>query len=527
MSHLPDADAAGESLASHGQGTELFRLLVESVKDYAIFMLDPSGRVASWNAGAAGIKGYAADEIIGQHFSIFYPPADVAAGKCAFELEVAARVGRFEDEGWRVRKDGCRFWANVVITAVRGSSGALLGFAKVTRDLTARVQAEEERVRTVRAEEGERRREDFLAVMGHELRNPLAPMVTAVHMIKLRRGIKCEKEIAVLERQVVHMMRLLDDLLDVSKTLRDKVNLAPKPKEIGQLLADAVDAAGPHIEERRHTLHLDLPTAPMVVDVDDERITQVFVNLLNNAAKYTDPGGQITVRASCTADWIEVVIEDDGMGIAPDVLPRIFELFTQGAQTRERQLGGFGVGLAVAHRLVKEHGGEIAASSEGSGKGSRFTVRLPRSAAPVPEPPVLERPPSPPVGHALRRCVLVVDDNHDSGEMMSAFLGGLGHDVHVAHDGPDGIKLAHAVSPDIAFLDIGLPGMSGFELARRLRTIPACATIPIVAVSGYARESDRKEALGAGFSAHFAKPLDPSTLEEVVAQAARVSSYSS
>ncbi len=522
MTHPPKADASRESLASLGQGTELFRLLVESVKDYAIFMLDPSGRVASWNAGAAGIKGYAAGEIIGRHFSVFYPPDDVAAGKCEYELEVAERVGRFEDEGWRLRKDGTRFWANVVITAVRGSAGTLLGFAKVTRDLTARVHAEEERVRTARAEEGERRREDFLAVMGHELRNPLAPMVTAVHMIKLRRGNKCDKEIAVLERQVAHMMRLLDDLLDVSKTLRNKVNLAPKPREIGHVLADAVDAAGPHLEQRRHTLHLDLPPTPMVVDVDDERITQVFVNLLNNAAKYTDPGGQITVRASCTADCVEVVVEDDGMGIPPDVLPRIFDLFAQGAQTRERQLGGFGVGLAVAHRLVTDHGGEIAASSEGAGKGSRFTVRLPRSAALAPEAPFLERPPSPPRAHALRRCVLVVDDNHDSGEMMSAFLAGLGHDVHVAHDGPGGIKLAHEVSPDIAFLDIGLPGMNGFELARRLREIPACAAIPIVAVSGYARDSDRKEALGAGFSAHYAKPLDPSTLEEVVAQATRV-----
>jgi PAS domain S-box-containing protein len=207
---------------------ERFRLLVENVKDYAIFMLDAGGHIASWNEGAERMKGYAEREIIGAHFSIFYPEADVLSGKCEMELEGALRTGRFEDEGWRLRKDGTRFWANVTITAVRDDAGRLIGFGKVTRDLTARIEAERERIRLARAEEGKLRREEFLAIMGHELRNPLAAMVTAVHVLKMRRGIKCEHQIEVLDRQLLHMTRLLDDVADVSRTLRDKVTSSPR-----------------------------------------------------------------------------------------------------------------------------------------------------------------------------------------------------------------------------------------------------------------------------------------------------------
>ena len=361
-----------------------FRLFVESVKDYAIFMLDPRGCVASWNEGAVRIKGYRADEIIGKHFSVFYPRNEVDAGKCDRELEVAAREGRFEDEGWRVRKDGSQFWANVVITAIRDGSGTLVGYGKVTRDLTARLRAEEERIRLARAEEGERRKEDFLAVVGHELRNPLAPIVTAVYMIKLRRAVKCDKEIAILDRQVTHLMRIVDDLLDVSRSLRDKVHISPRPTDLGALLADAVDSASPLIEKRQHRLRLDVPAAPLFVNVDFERMTQVFTNLLNNAAKYTDDGGEIRVCAVDCDDEVVVTVEDNGVGIAADFLPRVFELFSQEGHTTERQLGGLGIGLAVAKRLVQEHGGELSAESDGVGRGSRFTVRLPRSVLPIP-----------------------------------------------------------------------------------------------------------------------------------------------
>jgi len=497
------------------ENAELLTLLVDGVKDYAIFMLDPGGHVATWNLGAERIKGYPAVEIIGKHFSAFYPREDVEAGKCDRELEVASREGRFEDEGWRVRKDGSLFWANVVITALHDAQGRLRGFGKVTRDLTTRVQAERERLEKARAEEGARQKEEFLAIMGHELRNPLAPMMTAVHLIQLRRGMHCDRELAVLDRQMSHMTRLMDDLLDVSRLLRGDVQLATKVIEIGEVLANAVDMAAPLIEQKKHRLRLDIPTEPLLVNVDPDRMAQVFVNLLNNAAKYSDKAGEILVGAKGHADEVDVTIEDRGIGISASMLPRVFDLFSQAGVATDRHLGGFGIGLAVVKRLVTEHGGGITAESEGLGRGSRFTVRLPRSFASAARsaPPMtgpLVRPASVP------RRALVVDDSEDSAEMMRELLRLLGHDVRIAFDGQRALEVTHEFKPEIVFLDIGLPSMNGFEVARRMRQIPGCAAIPIIAVSGYARETDREETRKAGFTEHLAKPVDVARLEQLL-----------
>lgn len=490
-----------------------FRLLVESVKDYAIFMLDSAGFVKTWNPGAQRIKGYAPAEILGKHFSIFYPAEDAAAGKCERELEIAEREGRFEDEGWRIRRDGSRFWANVVITALRDSHGRLVGFGKVTRDLTSRVEAEEQRVQRARAEERERRKEEFLAIMGHELRNPLSPMVTALHLIKLRRGVGCDKEFAILDRQIAHLTRLLDDILDLSRTLRGHLSLSPTVIEIADVLAGAVEAASPLIREKRQRLVIDVAPTGLLVAVDVARMGQVFGNVLTNAAKYTDTNGEIRIRAMKRSAAIELTIEDTGVGIAPDVLPRVFDLFAQGKQGIERGLGGLGIGLAIAHHLVVEHGGEITAQSEGAGKGSRFTIRLPLAEAVGTSD---QAPQSALRQGSARKRVLVVDDHQDSTELLQHVIEALGHEARVAFDGPHALEIAHEFSPDIVFLDIGLPGLSGYEVATRMRRIPACSEIPIVAVSGYARETDRRKAIEAGFSDHFAKPLDPAVLERLI-----------
>jgi PAS domain S-box-containing protein len=489
-----------------------FRLLVESVKDYAIFILDPKGHVMTWNPGAERLKGYTTGEIIGKHFSTFYPPEDVMDGKCERELEIATRTGRFEEEGWRVRKDGERIWANVTITALHDQEGALVGFAKVTRDLSERRHAEDERVRLARAEEAEQRTQDFLAVMGHELRNPLAPMVVALHLVKLRGGRNCDREIAVLERQLTHMTRLVDDLLDVSRSLREKVKLIRRPLEIGDVLANALDVAAPLVESKRHALTVD--AAPgLLVEGDSERLTQVFGNVLNNAAKYTDKGGRITIRATGDEQWVTVTIEDSGMGIAPDLLPRVFELFTQAEQGLERSQGGLGVGLSVAKRLVEEHGGEIEATSEGLGRGSLFRVRLPRAAASQPEQRAASVTAAP---RGTSRRVLAVDDNEDSVDMIRMFLESLGHEVRVAFDGPAALETATAFAPELVLLDIGLPGLSGYEVAERMRRIPSCARVPIIAMTGYARDADRAQAERAGFTSHLAKPISIDRLESLV-----------
>jgi PAS domain S-box-containing protein len=490
-----------------------FRLLVESVKDYAIFMLDTAGTVSSWNAGAERIKGYKASEIIGRHFSKFYPRADIESGKCERELEVATGEGRFEEEGWRLRKDGTRFWANVTITALRNGEGALVGFAKVTRDLTERKAAEDERLRLAHSEETERRNQEFLAIMGHEMRNPLSPMVTAVHLIQLRGGRNCDREIAVLGRQLAHMTRLVDDILDASRFLRDQVPLVRGVTEIGDVLANAVDVASSLLEQKRHRLELEVPKGGLLVDMDSARMTQVFGNMLNNAAKYTDTGGRIRISAVGTMDRVIVTIEDNGIGIASDLLPRVFELFTQAEQGIDRRQGGLGIGLAVAKRLIVAHGGDVMAESGGPGCGSRFVVSLPRvpGAAQIEETPQPKR-----VQGTPSHRVLVVDDNSDGAEMLSVCLRHLGHEVRIALDGLEAVELAREFSPALVFLDLGLPGLSGYEVIERIRQLPTCAGVPVVAVTGYARDSDRARTLEAGFSAHMAKPIDVSRLGSIV-----------
>jgi len=494
-----------------------FRLLVESVKDYAIFILGPQGHVATWNAGAERIKGYAASEIIGQHFSKFYPREDIDAGKCENELAEASRVGRLEDEGWRLRKDGTRFWASVVITALRNQEGALVGFAKVTRDLTERKAAEEERVRLAEACEAERRNQEFLAVMGHEMRNPLSPMVTAVHRIRLRGGRNCDAEIAVLGRQLGHMKRLVDDVLDTSRFMRDDMRLNRRVMEIGDVLADAVDVVALLLEEKRHSLEIDVPKSDILVEVDAARMGQVFGNILNNAVKYTNDGGVIRLSAAAAGNWVTVTVADNGIGIPAEVLPRVFDLFTQADQGIERRYGGLGIGLAVVKRLVENHGGEVTAESAGANRGSRFTVRLPRhtrtsSFEPAPEPASLHTASSKGPAHRI----LLVDDNQDGAEMLRICLEDLGHEVRIAFDGPGALEVAADFLPAIVFLDIGLPGLSGYEVARRMRRLPGWARVPIIAVTGYARDSDRALALEAGFSSHMAKPVDVEQLHSLI-----------
>jgi PAS domain S-box-containing protein len=500
------------------QQENLFRLLVASVRDYALFVLDPQGRIATWNAGAEHIKGYRAEEVVGQHFSIFYQRAEVAAGKCERELEIATREGSFHEEGWRVRKDGTLFWAHVIITALRDDGKELVGFAKITRDLTDRIGAEEQKLRLARSQEGERRKDEFLAVIGHELRNPLSPMATAIHLIKTKGAPGCEHEVDVLERQLTQLTRLLDDLMDVSRTLRENVTIDAQPIEISAVLKRALDVSASHFTASNHTLSVDVPERGLVVSADVQRMTQVFGNILNNAAKYTDPGGRISIRAFRDGPSIAVSIRDTGRGIERLNQTRVFDLFTQGERGLDRRGGGLGVGLAIAKEFVDRHGGHIAIESEGVDQGSTFTVRLPRYA-------VMDTPLSfsvqkvPTADSVSSRRVLVVDDNEDGAQLIRLALMQLGHIVEIAFDGQSGLTRAESFKPDIVFLDIGLPGLSGYDVVRALRKTSFAKTIPIVAITGYANASHRKEAMSAGFTAHIAKPVDINMLQMLIATA--------
>ncbi len=489
------------------QTEELFRLMIANVRDYAIFLLDPSGHIATWNPGAERIKGYRADEIIGKHFSAFYPVADVKAGKCEMELEVAARDGRFEDEGWRLRKDGSQFWANVVITAVRDRAGSLVGFAKVTRDLTDRKRAEEERAARLAAEEANRTKDEFLAVLGHELRNPLAPILTALQLLKLRGDNYPLREHEVIERQVKHMMSLVDDLLDVSRIARDKIELKRKHVDLRGALGKAIEIASPLIEQRGHHFHLDVPNHAITVDGDEARLTQVFTNLLTNAAKYSDRGNHIALTVGLLDDdQVSVTVADDGAGIPPEMLPRIFELFVQG-RTTERSNGGLGIGLTLVRRLVELHGGTVSAHSEGVGRGSTFTVQLPHVAHAVTLSQRAARRTQTMPAIKPRR-ILLVDDNEDALALLAEALQVAGHVVRTASEPLQALDILAEFKPDFAILDIGLPEMDGYELAARIRKRLDAGTPRMFALTGFGQPADQERSRQAGFSAHFVKPVD-------------------
>jgi PAS domain S-box-containing protein len=496
------------------QNEEMFRLLVESVRDYAIFMLDATGHVATWNTGAERIKGYRSDEIIGRHFSLFYPLSEAAAGKCELELEVAAREGRFEDEGWRVRKDGRQFWANVVISAARDRRGNLIGFSKVTRDLTERKLAEEERAGRLAAEQANRAKDEFLAVLGHELRNPLAPIVTALQLLKLRADGTLSKEHQVIERQVGHMVRLVEDLLDVSRIAKGKVTLKKQPVDLRDIVASAIEIASPLLDQRRHHVHVDAPPHGIVVEADEARLMQVFTNLVTNAAKYTSPGGH--VRIGIRQEDGEAVIEvaDDGIGIEPALLPRVFDLFVQGHQETDRAVGGLGIGLTLVRSLVDLHGGTVTAHSDGPGQGSTFTVRLPvrkiHARDALPRPGARRLAPTP--------CrILVVDDNEDALVLLGEALAAVGHEVRTAIDPVSALEVIKEWTPELAILDIGLPVMDGYELASRIRAELDGAPPKMFALTGYAQQDDRARIREAGFDAHFVKPVEVHRLLERMA----------
>jgi hypothetical protein len=500
------------------QSAELFRLLVDSVRDYAIFLLDPSGRVATWNLGAERIKGYEATEIIGKHFSTFYPDAEARSGKCEHELDVAMREGRFEDEGWRMRKDGSRFWASVVITAVRNGAGELVGFAKVTRDLTEKKRAQEEESARRAAEEANRAKDEFLAMLGHELRNPLAPVVTALQLMKLRGDHRTSKEQQIIERQVKHMVHLVDDLLDISRITRGKLELKKQRIDIRDVVAKAVEVASPLLEQRSHHFEVDVPPHEIVLDADDARLTQVFANLLVNAAKYTEPSGHIGVTVRQESDQLVVEVCDDGIGIQPEALSKIFDLFVQANQTRDRSTGGLGIGLTLVRTLVHMHGGSVEARSAGTGRGSTFTVRLPLvgdAAVDATSPSGLVTFPGARRIRRIRR-ILIVDDNEDALVLLAEVFSAVGHDVKTASDAFAAIDLVSDFKPDVAILDIGLPDMDGYALAARLRAELGLQTPRLIALSGYGQDNDRARSLRAGFDAHLVKPVDAERLLDTI-----------
>jgi signal transduction histidine kinase/ActR/RegA family two-component response regulator len=430
--------------------------------------------------------------------------------------EERKNVAQVETYDWQLQR----------VTLADASFGVICYFRNLTE--ICRAQAEATRAREAleereeRLRDADRRKDEFLAMLAHELRNPLAPIRTGLELIRLTGEVpdKIERVRSMMERQVGHMVRLIDDLLDVSRITSGKIRLQRVPTHLQAMVNTALEANRGALNEAQVALSVELPHAPVVLDVDPTRFVQIVSNLLHNAVKFTNPQGQIKIaaglqRPSAAADpelWLSV--SDSGIGISADMLPRVFDLFTQGDTSRTGSQKGLGIGLALARRLIEMHDGTIEAASEGVGLGSTFTLRLPASATIVEQAQTSSLHVAP-----VKRKVVVIDDNKDSADVTAEFVSALGGESKVAYDGENGISLVLAFRPEVVLLDIGMPGIDGYETCRRIRKALGRG-IKLIAMTGWGQERDKQEAKSAGFDAHLTKPVDPAMLKGLLAEAA-------
>jgi len=489
------------------ESEESFRLLVEGVKDHAIILLDIDGKVRSWNAGAERLQGFEGDDVVGRSASIFYTEEDVAAGKPQTELAIARNAGSSQDTGWRMRADGSRFWADVTLTPLRDRDGAPRGFVQITRDMSERRRVQE-------LESEGKRINEFIAMLAHELRNPLAPIGNAVGILeKVGNTPEIQWVKDLIGRQVLHLTRLVDDLLDVSRITSGKIQLRKEPLELNALVHAATESVRPVVSTYEHAFEVALAPHPIHIEGDPTRLTQVIVNLVTNASKYTPNGGHVRIAVEQRAATAYLHVIDNGIGMSKQLIEQAFELFVQGDRTLDRAEGGLGIGLTLVKRIVALHGGTVQANSAGLGLGTEFTVSL----------PTVRRFEETVGGKsadtdaaASGRKVLVVDDNVDAVTSLATLLTLSGHRVVSAHNGRDALRQAADDPPDTILLDLGLPGMDGYEVARRLRALPALASTRLIAMTGYGQEEDRRATGEAGFDGHLVKPVEYADLLKAI-----------
>jgi PAS domain S-box-containing protein len=485
----------------------------------------PDGKILRANRTELDMLGYAREEYVGRSIADFHVDQDVIG-----DILARLRAGeKLAEHPARLRcKDGSI--KDVLIdSSVMWNDGRFIHTRCFTRDITERRRAEialaaarsqlehELRIRVDQLAEADRRKDEFLATLAHELRNPLAPLRNSLEILKMPRvdATMIQQTRGMMERQVHHLVRLVDDLLDVSRVMRGKIELRKEPLQLATVVARAVETVQPLVEMQRHRLELSLPNESLLVDADPVRLAQVIGNLLTNSVKYTEAGGHIWIAAARDRDEVVLQVRDDGIGIAPDMLPHVFELFVQADHTSTKAQGGLGVGLTLAKNLTQMHGGSIEAHSAGLGKGCELIVRLPlmqprngcmdRVDAEQP----YEAPAS---GHRL----LVVDDNQDAARSLAMLLRLRGHEVRIAHDGAAALEIAPSYLPKVVFLDIGMPGMDGYEVARRLREHRGLESVVLAALTGWGQQEDRRRTTEAGFDYHLVKPADAKTLDDLL-----------
>ena len=471
---------------------------------------DLHGRYVSVNDRYCSIVGRSREELLGRYMQEFTLAEDLQHNLGLFGKAVHDGL-TFDIEKRYVRPDGSLVWVNVNVARIRMDDPASDTMLAVVLDISERKRAED------KLREADRRKDEFLAMLAHELRNPLAPISAAADLLQVGRldETRIMKTSEVIARQVRHLTDLVDDLLDVSRVTRGLATLEMSAVDIKRKVADAVEQVRPLIESRGHRLELHLPPEPAHAWADRKRVVQILVNLLNNAAKYTPEGGHIVLAMDVQAEQVALSVTDNGIGMTPELVERAFELFAQAERSADRSQGGLGIGLALVKSLVELHGGSVRAESAGLGKGSRFTVWLPRLEVPVTEA-------ASPQGRGANEQplrplkVMVVDDNTDAATMLAMFLHSAGHQVVVEHSPVRALLRAQQEPPDVCVLDIGLPDMDGNELVRRLRAQPETAHALMIAVTGYGQEQDRESAAAAGFDYHFVKPADSDKLARLL-----------
>ena len=495
---------------------EQFRLLVESVEEYAIYMLDPVGVVTTWNSGAEKIKGYKADEIIGKNFACFYTGEDMAAGKPEHNLKMAREQGHIRDQGLRVRKDGSTFEAEVVLTALHDKSGELRGYSKVTRDITTQVRAREMEAAKLAAEQASKAKDDFLAALSHELRTPLTPALAAASFLAQQRKrlpVDVAPEIDTIQRNVQLQARLIDDLLDLTRIARGKLEMHFDRAEAHILIRDALQIAGPDIVSKQLQVSTEFNAKEHHLWADPVRMQQVFWNLINNAVKFTPRGGTIEIRtANDDRGRFEFEITDSGIGIEQEKLDALFEPFEQADPSITRQFGGLGLGLAISRYIVQIHEGDISVASRGRSHGATFKVVMAVLPSRVGKSGVRPRTPNKPT-KSLR--ILLVEDHADTRRTLARLLKHFGHDISVADNTQSALEILKSKALDVVLSDIGLPDGSGYDVmaaAKRQQRLRG------IALTGFGMEADIKRSKNAGFDFHLTKPVDFQELRSVLAE---------
>jgi PAS domain S-box-containing protein len=495
---------------------EQFHILVDSLEEYAIYLLDPNGNVITWNTGAEKIKGYSGEEIIGKNFASFYTADDVAAGKPQRNLREAIRRGVVRDQGLRVRKDGSTFEAEVVITALRDHGGEIRGFSKVTRDITDQIRSREFEAEKIAAQKAGKAKDEFLAALSHELRTPLTPALAAATYLQDNADKlppEFVEDIEIIKRNVQLQARLIDDLLDLTRIDRGKLHLELEDCNAHTIIKNALETAHSAIAAKQLKVASELEAKESHILADCIRLQQVFWNLINNAVKFTPQGGQIAIRTfNDKAGRFHFEITDTGIGIEPQRLASLFQPFEQADSSVTRQFGGLGLGLAISKRLVDLHHGKIEAESRGRSFGATFKVRLdtmPNGSAAI----ALNHRIGIKTLKPLR--ILLVEDHQDTRRTLSRLLTHFGHDVVTAENVEKAIDIMESDKLDAVLCDIGLPDGSGYEVAAQAR---AKGNIKAIALTGFGTEQDLERSKEAGFDFHLVKPINFQELQTVLDQ---------